>query len=116
MTTMTAQLEHPDHGLAAQVLDADEWRARRDAHRRAVEELIGPYLDARRRGGCLDRVEREGLGELAPVVGGEPQPGLPVGGRFDGYDDHAARGSGIGGHRDDSPTPGQRAGGVPAPC
>ena len=47
---MTAQLEHPDHGLAAQVLDADEWRARRDAHRQAVDELIGPYLDARRRG------------------------------------------------------------------
>ncbi|WP_416259071.1 MULTISPECIES: 3-methyladenine DNA glycosylase [Gordonia] len=50
MTTMTAQLEHPELDLAAQVLDADEWRARRDAHRRAVEELIGPYLDARRRG------------------------------------------------------------------
>ncbi|MEY1675229.1 3-methyladenine DNA glycosylase [Gordonia sp. ABKF26] len=34
----------------ASVLTADQWRSRRAAHRRAVDELIGPYLDARRRG------------------------------------------------------------------
>jgi hypothetical protein len=36
--------------LDATVLTAEQWQSRRDAHRRAVDDLIGPYLDARRRG------------------------------------------------------------------
>ena len=35
---------------AGQILTADEWHARRDRHRRRVEDVIGPYLRDRRRG------------------------------------------------------------------
>ncbi|WP_439028961.1 3-methyladenine DNA glycosylase [Gordonia terrae] len=35
---------------AATLLGAEEWRSRKEAHRAAVDDLIGPYLTARRRG------------------------------------------------------------------
>ncbi|MBY4574603.1 3-methyladenine DNA glycosylase [Gordonia paraffinivorans] len=44
MTTVTVRLESPT------LLTGEQWRARRDAHRRRVDALIGPYLAARRRG------------------------------------------------------------------
>ncbi|MEO9328853.1 3-methyladenine DNA glycosylase [Gordonia aurantiaca] len=44
MSAVTVRLE------SQTVLSGTEWRARRDAHRRRVDALIGPYLAARRRG------------------------------------------------------------------
>ncbi|WP_238419719.1 3-methyladenine DNA glycosylase [Gordonia sp. 'Campus'] len=45
MTVVTSRTAIP-----TTLLGAEEWRARRDAHRGAVDDLIGPYLAARRRG------------------------------------------------------------------
>ncbi|MCZ4652317.1 3-methyladenine DNA glycosylase [Gordonia amicalis] len=50
---MTAMTVHPDQQEASnekERLTGQEWRARRDDHRRRVDTLIGPYLDARRKG------------------------------------------------------------------
>ncbi|MFE0748236.1 3-methyladenine DNA glycosylase [Gordonia sp. NPDC058843] len=46
----TLGVRSPSPVLDASVLTPAEWRSRRDEHRRAVDALIGPYLDARRRG------------------------------------------------------------------
>lgn len=45
-----ARLTSPGTVRDATLLTGGAWRSRRDAHRRAVDDLIGPYLDARRRG------------------------------------------------------------------
>ncbi|ATD71194.1 MULTISPECIES: hypothetical protein [Gordonia] len=50
---MTAGTVHPDQQDGSnekERLTGQEWRARRDDHRRRVDALIGPYLDARRKG------------------------------------------------------------------
>ncbi|GAC52478.1 hypothetical protein [Gordonia amicalis] len=50
---MTAMTVHPDQQEGSnekERLTGQEWRARRDDHRRRVDALIGPYLDARRKG------------------------------------------------------------------
>jgi len=45
VTTVTAHVEEQT------VLTGREWRARRDEHQGRVDALIGPYLEARRKGG-----------------------------------------------------------------
>jgi hypothetical protein len=93
------------------------------AHRGRQAEVVGDDQDglhAGRRGGCLGGVERERLGHVAAhLVAQSAESGLPDGRRLDGDDDHAPGRDGRGlqrsGHRDDSPIPDQRAGGVRAP-
>lgn len=50
MTAVTVHPDQQDGSNEKERLTGQEWRARRDDHRRRVDALIGPYLDARRKG------------------------------------------------------------------